>query len=558
MLNRPGALLASAGFALAVVGAGLERPVLLLLGVVSLLYLGWVAVGLALPGAVLHSDSVRVECELKGLREGGSVLLGRVFTVKTTARNASPFGLAHLSLTDTVPRNLSVVDERGMSPARAPGGTLSLAPRSSGSYHYEVSADIVGPATFGGVHAELSDSLRLMYYERFFPTLSRVDVLPLPAGLGQAVARGAPSRYMGRQRLAQKGLGSDLHDIRPYVAGDSMRKIAWKAVARTGRLLTRETEAEVTVPLTLLVDSSESMRSGRFGHTKLDYVVRVAAVVAASASQAQNPCGLGVFSERRCRYVAPRLGKNHLTRLLRELAAAKEPPMEEQLPLATISLIIQGYLHGLDPGYVAAPTEEWQPSAVYSWVAEEYSLAAEERHRLATDREFARRCLLRFCRDRGIVLPARRRGRPGTPLEADSEGASARDTMLRDLLRRAVSRARERELFVVLSDLEGSSTSETLLEAFRMVRARHHGLLVLSPFTPWFETLGRDTRGGGSVTAEELAEEMFTLAFMEERQALRRAVRRLGVPVRDLAPDRMARVVLEEVARMKRDRAVRR
>jgi uncharacterized protein (DUF58 family) len=300
------------------------------------------------------------------------------------------------------------------------------------------------------------------------------------------------------------------------------------------------------------------MRSGRFGHTKLDYVVRVAAVVAASASQAQNPCGLGVFSERRCRYVAPRLGKNHLTRLLRELAAAKEPPMEEQLPLATISLIIQGYLHGLDPGYVAAPTEEWQPSAVYSWVAEEYSLAAEERHRLATDREFARRCLLRFCRDRGIVLPARRRGRPGTPLEADSEGASARDTMLRDLLRRAVSRARERELFVVLSDLEGSSTSETLLEAFRMVRARHHGLLVLSPFTPWFETLGRDTRGGGSVTAEELAEEMFTLAFMEERQALRRAVRRLGVPVRDLAPDRMARVVLEEVARMKRDRAVRR
>ena len=66
-----------------------------------------------------------------------------------------------------------------------------------------------------------------------------------------------------------------------------------------------------------------------------------------------------------------------------------------------------------------------------------------------------------------------------------------------------------------------------------------------------------ENAGNGRRTEAGLAEEVYALAFARERDVLRTAVRRLGIPVRDLAPEKMGSVVLGEVARLKRDRAAR-
>ena len=57
----------------------------------------------------------------------------------------------------------------------------------------------------------------------------------LPAGAGVAGEEAAPRR----------GQGGELDGVRPWRRGDSMRQVAWKKVARSGELVSRETSAAV-------------------------------------------------------------------------------------------------------------------------------------------------------------------------------------------------------------------------------------------------------------------------------------------------------------------------
>ncbi len=45
----------------------------------------------------------------------------------------------------------------------------------------------------------------------------------------------------GEERPARRGAGSELDGVRPWRRGDSMRQVAWKKVARSGELVSRET-----------------------------------------------------------------------------------------------------------------------------------------------------------------------------------------------------------------------------------------------------------------------------------------------------------------------------
>ncbi len=548
-LTREGAGLASVGLVAAILGAVLSAPLLMLFGGTLLFYLAWSSLGLSAVGAALQSDKVRVTRRFEGTRTGGSLLLGRATTVELAVENRLPLGLARVTLNDVLPRSMREVAPEEVG--------VELGPGSRAVRRYDTVADVVGPACFGGLRVTVADSLGLLRQERFFALVDTVQVLPLSRGLGGVLSRVGQARQIGRQRMTQKGLGSDLHEIRSYVTGDSLRKIAWKAVARTGRVLTKETEAELTVPLVLLVDVSSGMRAGRFGRTKLDFVIQAAATLAAASSWAHDPCGLGIFSERHTSYIPPALGRHHFVRVLGSLGAARERPVAEQLPRARLSLFIQGYLHGLDRASCDPPTDLWQPAVVYDWIAREYSLTLAERQNMDTDSEFGLGWMIRFCRDRGLAIPPVRGEAPGhrSPAEATIGG---RDERLLRLVEQALIRTKDRQLFVVFSDFEGVEASPVLLKAFRLARSRHHGVLLVSPFTPWFEVAAGRGDDPAQTTAAEAAEEMYTLTFMEERKALRQAVRRLGIPVRDLTPQRMVVEVLEEVARMKRDRAVKR
>lgn len=86
----------------------------------------------------------------------------------------------------------------------------------------------------------------------------------------QAVERAAAGRALWRPRVPHRGrvgearaasVGSsmELHDFRTYHPGDDLRHVDWNAVARTGELVVRVRQDEVSPRVEIVLDASGSM-----------------------------------------------------------------------------------------------------------------------------------------------------------------------------------------------------------------------------------------------------------------------------------------------------------
>lgn len=80
-----------------------------------------------------------------------------------------------------------------------------------------------------------------------------------------ALASRALSRASGEKVASEAGQSVEFHDFRPYQSGDELRYVDWRGYARTGRLYTRLYQAERTLALYLLLDTSPSMHLGLKG-----------------------------------------------------------------------------------------------------------------------------------------------------------------------------------------------------------------------------------------------------------------------------------------------------
>src|SRR6478736_6905998 len=81
--------------------------------------------------------------------------------------------------------------------------------------------------------------------------------------------------YSGRHRSRQHGGAAEFVDFREYSAGEDLRRLDWKVLARTGRPYVRLYQDEVNLNCTVVLDASSSMlfagyRSGAT-NSKLEY-----------------------------------------------------------------------------------------------------------------------------------------------------------------------------------------------------------------------------------------------------------------------------------------------
>jgi len=79
------------------------------------------------------------------------------------------------------------------------------------------------------------------------------------AGRRLRLPRGPQRGKVGEVRSASVGSSMELHDFRLYHPGDDVRHLDWNAVARTGELVLRVRQDEVSPRLELLFDASLSM-----------------------------------------------------------------------------------------------------------------------------------------------------------------------------------------------------------------------------------------------------------------------------------------------------------
>ena len=89
--------------------------------------------------------------------------------------------------------------------------------------------------------------------------------------------RRSKSTANGERRSGARGQSVEFADYRTYVPGDDLRRIDWNLFGRLERLFLKLYEEERELPVTIYLDSSESMSFGRV--SKFDFARQVAAAV---------------------------------------------------------------------------------------------------------------------------------------------------------------------------------------------------------------------------------------------------------------------------------------
>src|SRR5438477_5668493 len=68
--------------------------------------------------------------------------------------------------------------------------------------------------------------------------------------------------YSGRHRSRQQGGAAEFVDFREYTAGEDLRRLDWKVLARTVRPYVRLYQDEINLNCTVVIDASNSMLFG--------------------------------------------------------------------------------------------------------------------------------------------------------------------------------------------------------------------------------------------------------------------------------------------------------
>lgn len=127
--------------------------------------------------------------------------------------------------------------------------------------------------------------------------------------------RRVDSLLAGDYRSAFKGTGMEFDEVRPYIAGDDVRRIDWNVTARTGEPFLKTFREERELTLLMVLDVSGSVRfggGGRDGYTdKRLQLARVAGGMAYAALRSNDRVGLLTFSDRVEHYLPPRKSRGH-------------------------------------------------------------------------------------------------------------------------------------------------------------------------------------------------------------------------------------------------------
>ncbi len=125
--------------------------------------------------------------------------------------------------------------------------------------------------------------------------------------------------FAGEYHSVFKGRGMEFAEVREYQLGDDVRTIDWNVSARMDHPYVKifDEERELTVMILFDVSSSESF--GSRSQMKGDVAIEIAALLASSAIRNNDKVGLIIFSDRIEKFVAPRKGRKHILRVIREL-----------------------------------------------------------------------------------------------------------------------------------------------------------------------------------------------------------------------------------------------
>ncbi|MEU4193245.1 DUF58 domain-containing protein [Kribbella sp. NPDC026611] len=163
-----------------------------------------------------------------------------------------------------------------------------LGPGSEATYRYELPTSHRGRIVVGPLTLERRDPLGLAKNSKATGEVATLWVHPKRHPTKTVVAGRPRHHHVGRTADDSLRGSADLRDVRPYVVGDEVRHLHWKATARTGQLMVRDYADPDQPRLTVLLDTrGEPLSAATF-----EEATEVAASILVAASTAGHRCRL--------------------------------------------------------------------------------------------------------------------------------------------------------------------------------------------------------------------------------------------------------------------------
>src|SRR3989440_9365786 len=189
-----------------------------------------------------------------------------------------------------------------------------------------------GRYPFGEARALLEDPFGLERAEVPLPSGGALLVYPRLVELDRLFSETGAHSPDGRRLLLRRPSGFELHSVREYEHGESLRKVHWRSTARRGQLMVKDLEDAPRDEVAVLLDADASAVVGTPPDSSFDAQVRVAGSILRSHVRRGRRAVLVVSS------ALPEAQRVHSSdgdwRRALELLAAVEPT--GRAPLATL------------------------------------------------------------------------------------------------------------------------------------------------------------------------------------------------------------------------------
>jgi len=236
--------------------------------------------------------------------------------VTLTVTNISRHAIDGLQLEEAVPHNLKVN-------AGTNRPTLSMRPGETAEFRYRIAKPQRGSYELGPASVRFADNLGLREEAIQFRDIDEFIVLPKIEDVGvvdlKARRLGPWPGLIPSRRI---GIGTEFFEIAPYMPGDDLRRVNWKASARSRQLVTNDYEGEHVTDVLVVLDCSEGVMSGLFDFDVLEFQVGLAASLCSQLIMQGNRVGISIYGAVRS-WVDLGFGKRQLLRILDNLAIVR-------------------------------------------------------------------------------------------------------------------------------------------------------------------------------------------------------------------------------------------
>jgi uncharacterized protein (DUF58 family) len=173
-----------------------------------------------------------------------------------------------------------------------------------------------GVDLLGDLYVRAHDRFDLFRYDDRLDARRPVKIFPRTETLRALVRPANTQLFTGNQVARRVGAGIEFAELRPFVPGDVVRSIDWKATARRGSPWVREHHPERNTDVVLFLDTFSDVWTG--ASTTVERAVRAAASIVGVYLERRDRVGLVSFGGT-LRWLMPGMGIRQQYRLVEAL-----------------------------------------------------------------------------------------------------------------------------------------------------------------------------------------------------------------------------------------------